>query len=188
MKAKVNKVSIQILQGDLLSLPVSGIIAQTDTNLHLSAELLARAGASVQRACAAIGWCDVGQAVITDAGNLPFEKIIHAVGPRWGEGSERGKLDSVTFECLRLAEQARLKSVALPAISVGTLGYPVENCATTMLTRILDFALDEPKFLRSIVVCVQDPAVYTAFVNEFRNQIEELVNTDDGEITILGQP
>lgn len=187
MKAKVNKVSIQILKGDILSLSVGGIVYPTDTNLHLSPELLARAGVAVQRTCAVIGWCDVGQAVMTDAGDLPVEKLIHAVGPRWGEGSERGKLDSVTYECLRLAEQARLKSVAMPAISVGTLGYPVENCATTMLTRILDFALDDPKFLRSIIICVQDNEVYTAFINEFRSQLDELVNADDGEITILSQ-
>lgn len=184
MKARVNKVTIQIVQDDILSLNVGGIVNPTDTNLHLSPTLLARAGASVQQSCGLIGWCETGYAVVTDAGDLPVEKLIHVVGPRWGEGSERGKLASATLECLRLAEQHRLKSVALPAISVGVLGYPAENCAKTMLTHILDFTFDDPKYLRSIIVCLDDSLVYQIFKAEFEAQIQELKAAGDGEVKV----
>jgi O-acetyl-ADP-ribose deacetylase (regulator of RNase III) len=184
MKAKVNKVTIQLVQGDLFALPVGGIVHPTDTNLYVSPELIARTGPSVAHACAAIGWCDVGSAVVTDAGSLPVEKLIHVVAPRWGEGSERGKLASITLESLRIAEQNRLKSVALPAISVGVLGYPVENCAATMLMQIIDFTFEDPKYLRTILLCLSDAAVYDVFKHEFATQLRELKEAGDGEVKV----
>jgi len=71
MKARVNKVTIQLVQDDILSLDVGGLVNQTDTNLHLSPTLAAKAGPEVQQICAAIGWCETGYAVVTDAGDLP---------------------------------------------------------------------------------------------------------------------
>lgn len=184
MKAKINKVTVQIIQDDILSLNVGGIVNPTDTNLRLSPGLVAKAGVSVQQTCATIGWCETGYAVVTDAGELPVEKLIHVVGPRWGEGSERGKLASATLECLRLAEHHRLKSIALPAISVGVLGYPAENCAKTMLTHILDFTFEDPKYLRTILVCLDDPLIYQIFKTEFDTQIQELKAAGDGEVKV----
>ncbi|NWG16685.1 MAG: macro domain-containing protein [Chloroflexi bacterium] len=184
MKARINKVTIQIIQDDIFSQTAGGIVNPTDTNLHVSPTLAEKAGPAVQRACAAIGWCETGYAVATDAGSLPFEKIIHAVGPRWGEGSERGKLASVTLECLRLAEKNRLKSVALPAISVGVLGYPAENCAKTMLSQIIDFTFEDLKYLRTIIICLDDPVVYQIFKDEFAEQIKDLKEAGDGEVKV----
>ncbi|MEO8397269.1 MAG: macro domain-containing protein, partial [Chloroflexota bacterium] len=113
-------------------------------------------------------------AKMTSAGNLKAEKIIHAVGPRWGEGSERGKLGNVTWECLHLAESNDLKSIAIPAISAGALGYPLENCATTMLSQIIDFTFEDLKHLRTIILCLPDELAFDAFKREFDQQLEEL--------------
>lgn len=184
MKAKVNKVTIQIVQDDVLSQPIAGLVNPTDPNLHVNPTLSAKAGPSLQQACNTIGWCEVGSAVITDAGDMELEKIIHAVGPRWGEGSERGKLANVTLQCLRLAEQSHLKSLAVPALSTGTLGYPVENCAKTMLTQIIDFTFDNPRYLRTIIVCLDNALAYQIFKAEFAAQLEDLKETGEGEITV----
>jgi O-acetyl-ADP-ribose deacetylase len=175
MQAKVNQVTIQLVQGDIFSQPAAGIVHQTDTNLVLHPTLLAKAGSEVQWECARIGYCEVGSAVITSAGNLPqVEKVLHAVGPRWGEGSERGKLLSVTFECLRLAEQYRLASIAFPAISTGILGYPLENCATTMLTQIIDFTFEDLNSLKIVILCLENPMAFDIFRKELEQQAEEV--------------
>lgn len=182
MKAQVNKLSIEIMQGELLSLPVSGLVIQTDTSLTLSPTLISKAGAAVQAACTNLGRYEVGSAAIIDAGKLHVEKLILAVGPRWGEGSERGKLANVTWQCLQLAEEHTLKSIAFPPISTGTLGYPLENCAKTMLTQIVDFTFEKVKHLRSILVCVDDSLALEAFEQEFRQQLEELRQTGEGRV------
>ncbi len=184
MKAKVNRVTIQIMQDDILSLSAASIVNSTDPNLYLNPIWAAKTGPSVEQECAAIGWCDIGSAVVTNAGDLSAQKIIHAVGPRWGEGSERGKLANVTRECLHLAEQNHLKSIALPAISTGTLGYPVENCAKTMLAEIIDFTFENPRYLKTITVCLDNSAAYTIFKQEFTDQIEELKTAGDVEVTV----
>lgn len=184
MKVKVNKVTIQVAQDDILSLGVNGFVNSTDPNLHLSPVLLLRVGLSVQNACNNIGWCDIGDAVITEAGDLPHEKIIHVVGPRWGEGSERGKLANATLACLRLAEENRLRSLAFPAISAGVLGYPLENCARTMITQIIDFTFENPRYLKLIVLCLDNATAFTIFKNELNEQIEDLKKAGDGEVSV----
>jgi O-acetyl-ADP-ribose deacetylase (regulator of RNase III) len=184
MKAKVNKVTIQIVQADILSLPVNGIVTATDPNLSLSPTLASRAGTDVLRECREIGWVDIGSAAITSAGNLPFEKIIHAVGPRWGEGSERGKLANATLHSLRLAENNQLKAIAIPAISTGALGYPLENCAKTMLTQIVDFTFEDLKYLRTVIVCVDTPLAFDVFNAEFNRQLQELKESGDGKVKV----
>ncbi len=182
MKAKVNKVTIRLTPQAVLAVNAAGIVNATDTDLSLEPELAARAGSQVRLECSIIGWCEVGSAVITSAGDLPSEKIIHVVGPRWGEGSERGKLASATWECLRLAEANDLKSLALPAISTGAAGYPLENCATTMLTQIIDFTFEDLKHLRTITLCLPDELTFAAFKHEFEQQIEDLRQSGQAQV------
>ncbi len=184
MKVKVNKITIQIVHDDLLSQSVSGLVNATDPNLNVPPALAEKTGTTVPEACKLIGWCDIGSAVVTSAGNMEVGKIIHAVGPRWGEGSERGKLANVTLACLRLAEENRLKSIAIPAISTGILGYPVENCAKTMLTQIVDFTFDNPRYLRTVIVCLDNAAAYHIFCTEFDEQIQSLKEDGEGEVTV----
>ncbi len=184
MKAQVNKVTIQIIREDILALSATGIVVPTDVNLTVSANLAARAGSIVQRECIQIGWCEIASAVITSAGNLAAERIIHAVGPRWGEGSERGKLANVTLACLRLAEQNRLKSLAIPPISTGALGYPLENCATTMLTQIVDFTFEDLKHLRQILICVDTSVALDVFNQEFASQLQMLKEAGEGKVKV----
>ncbi len=174
MKAKINKVTVRLTRETILSVTADVIVNATDPNLSLPPELAASAGLDVVHECIAIGWCDVGSAKMTGAGNLKAEKIIHAVGPRWGEGSERGKLGNVTWECLHLAESNELKSIAFPAISAGALGYPLENCATTMLNQIIDFTFEDLKHLRTIILCLPDELAFDAFKREFEQQLEKL--------------
>ena len=174
MKAKINKVTVRLTRESVLAVETAGIVNATDPNLSLPPELVAKAGVEVVRETTVIGWCDVGSAVMTTAGNLAAEKIIHTVGPRWGEGSERGKLANAIHECLRLAEDNRLKSIAMPAISTGAMGYPLENCATTTISQIVDFTFEDLKHLRTIILCLSDKLTYEAFEREFGQQIEEL--------------
>lgn len=183
MKAKINRVTIQIVEGDLLTLKVAAIVNATTTDLALSPALIAKAGIELQRETLRIGNVDVASAVITMAGNLSgVERIIHAVGPRWGEGSERGKLANAVFECLRLAETNKLRSIALPAISIGANGYPVENCAKTMLTQIIDYTFEDLKHLRAVVLCLSDSAAAAIFRREFETQLADL--KEEGDIPV----
>jgi O-acetyl-ADP-ribose deacetylase (regulator of RNase III) len=174
MKVKVNKVTIQIVRDDLLDLPVAAVVSETNTNLNLSPLLLSRAGLGIQRETSIVGYSDVGSAVLTSGGALKASHILHAVTPRWGEGSERGKLSSAVFECLRLCEENKLKSVAFPALGTGANGYPIENCAATMLTQIIDYTFEDLRALRSVWLSMPEDIPFAVFTQELARQVEDL--------------
>jgi O-acetyl-ADP-ribose deacetylase len=174
MKVKVNKVTLQTMVTNIWDLSVDAVVNSVNTDLVLRPDLATYLGSEITRELMHIGYCPVGSAIATLGGNTTFDRIFHAVGPRWGEGSERGKLMSVTFECLRLAEDAHLKSIAMPAISIGAHGYPLENCATTMLTQIIDYTFEDLKYLRRIILCLDTQQMLEAFDRELKRQMEEL--------------
>ena len=185
-KAKINRVIIGLIQGDIFQQIADAIVVITGANLSVSDDLIALAGESVRLQVQRIGGCEVGSAVITDAGNFTgAAKIIHAVAPRWGEGSERGKLANTTWECLQLAEAHRLTSIVFPPISVGVLGFPLESCANIMLNRIIDFTFENLKYLHTVTICLEEesPAL-EIFEAEFKRQIQLLNETGEAQVRV----
>mgnify|MGYP001465352547 FL=1 len=182
MKAKINRVTIQIIEGDLFSLSPSALVNATTPDFTLSPEWIANGGTQLQRECSRIGHIETGSAVLTGAGNLTVDKVIHTAGPKWGEGSERDKLMRSVLECLRLAEQNKLKSIVFPPISVGELGCDADYCATVMLTQIIDYTFEDLKALRTVVICLGDSSIASVFKTEFRRQLEELRETGDAKV------
>ncbi|MFC1660002.1 macro domain-containing protein [Gemmatimonadota bacterium] len=70
-----------------------------------------------------------GEAVVTSAGKLEFKGVIHAVGPRLGEGDEAEKLTQAVSNSLLRAHERGWASLSFPAISSGIFAVPPELCA-----------------------------------------------------------
>jgi O-acetyl-ADP-ribose deacetylase (regulator of RNase III) len=92
-----------------------------------------------------------GEAVITSAGNLPSQFVIHTVGPVYGrhDGREAELLAACYENSLRLAVQNSLHSIAFPAISTGAFGYPPAEAALVASVAIMDF-LATDNFLKDV--------------------------------------
>jgi O-acetyl-ADP-ribose deacetylase (regulator of RNase III) len=136
---RLNETQLELIEGDITELDVDAIVNPANEDLELG-EGVARAirekgGASIQKECNRIGGTPVGTAVITGAGDLPHKHVIHAVGPRMGDGDEDRKLAAAVRSSLALADRHGLESVAVPAISTGNFGFPVNRCARVTLTR-----------------------------------------------------
>ena len=82
--------------------------------------------------------CPTGSAVVSEAGNLPAQWVIHAVGPRWRGGNflEADLLWSAYRSSFHMADQLGAKTVTFPAISTGIYGYPVEKAAPVILSAL----------------------------------------------------
>lgn len=82
-----------------------------------------------------------GQAVITTAGKLPSAKVIHTVGPVWngGQKGEPAKLADCYRNCLRLATDNHLNSVAFSSISTGVYGYPKPEATAIAVREVREF-------------------------------------------------
>jgi O-acetyl-ADP-ribose deacetylase (regulator of RNase III) len=85
------------------------------------------------------GELESGMVAMTAAGSLPFEAIIHAVGPRMGEGGEREKVSMAVSNALKLCHMHDWATVAFPAISTGIFAVPVETVARGFYRAITSF-------------------------------------------------
>jgi O-acetyl-ADP-ribose deacetylase len=167
MQTIINGVNLELVKGDITDLAVDAIVNAANSYLVLGSGVAGaiddRGGPSIQAECDAIGHCDVGRAVITSGGELPAKYVIHAVGPMQGEGGEETKLADATRNSLELARQQGLESIALPAISTGVFGYPLDACARVMLSVAIDFAAGKPLPVKRIIFCLFDSRAYSIF-------------------------
>ena len=140
MQILVNNTCLQLEQGDITDSTADAIVNAANSDLILGAGVAGairrKGGPSIQEECNRIGSCPVGNAVITSAGNLQARFVIHAVGPRWGEGHEVEKLKNAASNSLQRAEEKELKSIAFPAIGTGIFGFPQKLAAKTLLTAV----------------------------------------------------
>jgi len=139
-KLRINESEIILKQGDITDMDVDAIVNAANAQLILGSGVAGairrRGGPSIQEECNKIGGTFVGGAVITNGGNLKAKHVIHAVGPRMGEGNEDVKLKNATLNSLKIMDQNNLKTIAFPAISTGIFGYPIDKCAKIMINTV----------------------------------------------------
>ncbi|KAI5107509.1 poly [ADP-ribose] polymerase 14 [Silurus meridionalis] len=142
-------VEIVVNKGDMCSYPVDAIVNAANDKLELSGGLSKAlsdaAGPQLQEACKQIikkRKLNTGDVVITEAGNLPYKHVIHAVGPYYDSSDPQkavNLLKTAVRRSLNLADRENCESLAIPAISSGTLGFPVGLCADTIVAALKEF-------------------------------------------------
>ncbi len=87
------------------------------------------------------GYCPTGTAVATTAGLLPARFVFHAVGPVYRrEGAQAPALLAACYRnCLRMADERGLKTIAFPSISTGAYGYPIGEAAPIALGTVAGY-------------------------------------------------
>lgn len=162
---------LDLVEGDLLEQHVDVIVNPANEKLQLetgvAAAIRQKGGASIQEECDRIGGTAVGTAVMTGAGELPVKQVIHAVGPEMGEGEEDRKLASAVRSSLALAERHGMRSIAIPAISTGAHGFPMDRAARIMLTEIQRYIQGGTK-LEQVVVTLNGDEAFEVFKRELR--------------------
>jgi len=168
MTNRTVKGPIELIQGDITGMATRAIVNPSNTELYLGAGVSGairnRGGNVIQEEMNKIGGCPVGSARVTGAGALKADYVMHAVGPRMGEGDEDEKLRSATRESLKRAEELDIESIAFPAISTGVFGFPLDRCARIMLTAALvHFVSGEAQSLKQVVFCLWGEEAYNVF-------------------------
>jgi O-acetyl-ADP-ribose deacetylase (regulator of RNase III) len=166
MQIKINKKILELVEGDITEQKTDAIVNAANSALQLgggvAGAIRTKGGPAIQQECNQIGGCPVGGAVITTGGNLKAKHVIHAVGPRMGEGNEEEKLKNATLNSLKVADENNLKSIAFPAISTGIFGFPIDRCAEIMLTTTIEYLKGETK-LEKVVFCLFGQEAFTTF-------------------------
>jgi len=126
---------------------------------------------SIGRACARLGGCATGEAVMTPGFGLEARYIIHTVGPVWrgGTAGEDDLLASCYRRSLALANEAGLASIAFPAISTGIFGFPAARAAP-LAVRTVRAAVAAGGSLEEVIFCcysTADLALYETALASF---------------------
>lgn len=166
MKMKILNTELRLVHGDITELDVDAIVNAANSRLILgegvAGAIRRKGGPQIQTECDRVGGTPVGTAVITGGGLLKARHVIHAVGPRMGEGNEDDKLKNATLSSLQVADKSHLKSIGFPAISTGIFGFPLDRCARIMLGTTVDF-LQRPTSLTQVIFCLFSADAFEVF-------------------------
>ncbi len=158
MEKIINGKTLLLVRGDITDLAVEGIVNAANSGLRLgggvAGAIRVKGGATIQQECDRTGPIPVGEAATTGGGNLKAKYVIHAVGPVYGEGEEDEKLRRATLNSLERATEKKIKSLAFPAISTGSFGFPKDRCARIMLKTVSEFLAGRHTSLETVIFCL----------------------------------
>ena len=117
------------------------------------------------------GRIPVGDAVITTAGELPFKGVIHAVGPRLGDGDEENKIIRALRSAFSMAHERGWQSLSFPGISSGIFAVPHDICARAYIRAVRMFWADYPDSPLSLIRLVLFEGPLLDEVREFLPQL-----------------
>lgn len=148
MQADIGQSQVTISQGDItqqndMSAVVNAANAQLQPGGGVAGAIHRVAGPELAKACSPLAPLKAGQAVITNAFNLPNDYVIHCLGPIFGVDRPSDQLLANCYQnALSLAEQYHIDSVAFPAISAGAFGYPLQEAAQVAIDSTLQALKD----------------------------------------------
>ena len=177
-----HSVRVDICRGNIVQEKVDAIINAANMDLkHISglAKAISDAGGPTIQIesnsyVQSNGKVVTGNCVSLGAGALPCKRIIHAVGPRWVDGTknEEETLYFTVLHCLQQASKENLSSVAFPAISTGVFGVPEDICARASLKAVLNhLQVNQNSTLTVVRFVLYTPTAFQAFKSSFKSII-----------------
>ena len=175
IERRINKTTIRLVSADLTERNVDAIVNAANSHLQhgggVAGAIVRKGGQVIQNESDKIGYVPVGGAAITTAGKLKARYIIHAVGPRMGEGDEDDKLKRAINSVLALAAEQGLRSISVPAISAGIFGFPKDRCANILVAETVAFLKGDPAgALELVEFCIFDNEAYAFFKAELEKR------------------
>ena len=165
---------MEVIQGDITQQVVDAIVNAATTGLlgggGVDGAIHRAAGPELLRECRGLGGCETGMAKITRGYNLPAKWVIQAVGPVW-TGGNQGEADLLAWcyrNCLALADQYSMRTVAFPAISTGAYRFPLGLATRIAVTEVVRF-LKRNSFPETVTFVCFDEETLRTYLKEVRD-------------------
>jgi len=160
--------TLRAIQADITTLAVDAIVNAANRSLlgggGVDGAIHAGAGPALLQECKSLHGCKTGRAKITPGFDLRAKFIIHTVGPVWRDGQqgEAELLASCYRDCIALAEQHAVSSIAFPAISTGIYNFP-KQAATEIAVATVSEAVQGTAVIGEVVFCCFSTADLTRY-------------------------
>jgi O-acetyl-ADP-ribose deacetylase (regulator of RNase III) len=169
-EVKVKNSTLRLVQGDITDLDVQSFVYYAQHDLTLGSgygtAISIRGGPKVSEELKKLGSLETTQAVISGAGGMKAQHIIHAVGPRFQEENTEGKLRATILNSLSLADEKGIEAIAFPPMGSGFYGVPLDVSARITLETIKEYLSGETR-IQEVVVCLLDGREYKPFQAQF---------------------
>lgn len=177
MEFEFGDLKVKVVEGDITLLECDAIVNAANRYLKhgggVAAAIVRRGGEEIQTESDEYvkthGPLKTGEVAVTGAGKLKAKYVIHAVGPVYGEEGEE-KLAEAVRNSLQAADRLGLKTLALPAISTGVYGYPMEICARMMRSELEKFS-KRRKSLELVTICLYGKESLERFLEAFKRAL-----------------
>jgi O-acetyl-ADP-ribose deacetylase (regulator of RNase III) len=148
METKLGGVRVECLRGDITRQDdVDAVANAANAELRpgggVAGAIHRAAGPGLDEACRPLAPIRPGEAVITEAFDLPNRWVVHCLGPVYGRDEPADRLLASCYRnALDLAEEHGASSIAFPAISAGAFGYPLQEAAEVAARAVAEAAPD----------------------------------------------
>ena len=166
---KINGTKISIVKDDLTMMDVKALVFYAKKDLNLGSgygnAISTRGGPSIKKELEEMDKPDVTEAVVSKAGNLKAEYIIHAVGPVFQEENIKNKLERTLENTLKTADKNKIKDIAFPIMGAGFYGVPPKDAIKIMFETTKKY-LSNATSIEKITFCGNDNREYRLLMSE----------------------
>jgi O-acetyl-ADP-ribose deacetylase (regulator of RNase III) len=177
---RIGNSDLRLLVADITDIEIEAFVYYAQHDLTLGSgygtSISIRGGPSVQKELREHGSLKTTEAVISGAGEMKAQYIVHAVGPRFQEENTEEKLKQTVLNALRAAEDRGISSIAFPPMGAGFYGVPLDISARVTLGTINEYLAGQTN-IRRVVICLLDDREY----KPFQMQLNALGSTRAGK-------
>jgi O-acetyl-ADP-ribose deacetylase (regulator of RNase III) len=157
---------LALWNGDICDLEVDAIVNPANVTLWMSTGVAGaikrRGGDAIEFAAVRQAPVALGDAIVTEGGELAARWVIHAVTLDQHRRTSAATLERAVRSAMTRARELGVETLAIPALGTGVGGFPLDDAARITVATVRAEAPRLPQ-LRIVTFALRGAAAYEAF-------------------------